>query len=398
MKTLLATLGLGALLAAGAATPAPAAAADAKDDGKPEAKAAGKEAPPPRIQLAILLDTSGSMSGLIDQAKSQLWKVVNEFISANKGGRRPQLEVALYEYGKDSLRADEGYIRRILPLTTDLDKVSEELFALRTNGGQEYCGWVIGQAVKELAWSDAAGDYKVIFIAGNEPFTQGRVDYRESCKAAASKGIVVNTIHCGGEAEGVNGKWKDGALLADGTYSFIDHNRAVVHIAAPQDARIAELGAKLNDTYVPYGKAGAESYARQSEQDLNAAKMSSGSSFQRSVTKANAQYVNPGWDLVDAVSQNQVKLAEVEEADLPENMKKMNAAERQTFVDSKLQERKQIQKEINALNLERQKHVDAETKKLADAKGVKTLDAAMSESLRAQAARKEFSFEAPKAP
>ena len=38
-----------------------------------------------------------------------------------------------------------------------------------------------------------------IFIAGNEPFTQGPVNYAESCKAAITKGIIVNTIHCGGE-------------------------------------------------------------------------------------------------------------------------------------------------------------------------------------------------------
>jgi hypothetical protein len=398
MKTLLAILGLGALFAtAAAADPIPPEKEMPKAAAEPEAKRDAKEAPLPRIQLAILLDTSNSMDGLIEQAKGQLWKVVNEFISANKGGRRPQLEVALYEYGKASLPAETGYIRRILPLTTDLDKVSEELFALKTNGGDEYCGWVIGQAVKELSWSDAPGDYKVIFIAGNEPFTQGKVDYRESCKAAAGRGITVNTIHCGTEAEGVNGKWKDGAVLADGTYSFIDHNRAVVNIVAPQDKKIAELGAKLNETYVAYGKAGEEASTRQKVQDANAAKTSSGSFIQRSVTKANPYYVNAGWDLVDAVNQNQVKLAEVKEADLPENMRRMNAAERQAFVDGKLQERRRIQNDINALNLERQKHVDAEMKKQADAKGVKTLDAAMSDSLRAQAARKEFTIEAPKA-
>ena len=164
--------------------------------------ASPREIEKPLVQIAILLDTSGSMQGLIEQAKSQLWKICNEFIKARQDGVAPEIQVALYEYGKDSLSQNSGWIRQIQPLTQDLDKISEELFALKTNGGQEYCGWVIKDAVNELAWSPRSDVYKVIFIAGNEPFTQGPVNYAESCKAAITKGIIVNTIHCGGEMEG----------------------------------------------------------------------------------------------------------------------------------------------------------------------------------------------------
>ena len=100
-------------------------------------------------------------------------------------------------------------------LTTDLDRVSQELFALTTNGGAEYCGQVIEQASRDLAWSDSDNDLKAIFIAGNEPFTQGPVDYHKSVKNAVAGGITVNTIHCGSEQAGIDGKWKDGALLAE---------------------------------------------------------------------------------------------------------------------------------------------------------------------------------------
>ncbi len=137
--------------------------------------------PKPRVQMAILLDTSGSMSGLIDQARTELWAIVNEFITAKRDGQAPELRVALYEYGKSSLPASEGYIRMIVPLTMDLDKISEELFALKTNGGSEYCGWVIKEATAALQWSGAPEDLKVIFIAGNEPFTQGKVKYQKAC-------------------------------------------------------------------------------------------------------------------------------------------------------------------------------------------------------------------------
>jgi hypothetical protein len=145
----------------------------------------------PKVQLAILLDTSSSMSGLIEQAKTQLWKVVNTFIAARQGGRAPHVEVALYEYGNTGLAAETHWIRRIQPLTRDLDKISEELFSLKTNGGDEYCGEVIRKAAEDLAWDRDPNTYKAIFIAGNEPFTQGPVEPLQACKEAVSKGIVV---------------------------------------------------------------------------------------------------------------------------------------------------------------------------------------------------------------
>ena len=129
MKSILQSLVLGAALALSLFTTSRVRAADASSA--------------PLVQIAILLDTSGSMEGLIEQAKSQLWKIVNEFINAKQNGQRPDLQVALYEYGKSSLSQASGWIRQIVPLTNDLDKISEELFALKTNGGDEYCGSIL---------------------------------------------------------------------------------------------------------------------------------------------------------------------------------------------------------------------------------------------------------------
>ena len=344
----------------------------------------------PLVQIAILLDTSGSMSGLIDQARTELWSIVNEFIFARQKGRQPEVQVALYEYGNNGLSAKTGWIRQIVPLTTDLDSVSEKLFALTTNGGNEYCGWVIREATQNLAWSDSPDDLKVIFIAGNEPFTQGPVDYRETCKAAITKGIVVNTIHCGTERAGVNGQWKDGAVLADGRHLNIDHNSHVVHIPAPQDAEIAALSTRLNDTYVPYGRTGRAAQERQMEQDSNAIKASPQSTIQRAVTKSSANYVNTGWDLVDGVRAGQVDLNAVEDEELPENMREMDAKQRRSYVSAKAAERARIQAKIQQLNEQRSRFIAEETKK--QQKGPQTLGSAVKEVIREQAAKKNYSF------
>ena len=345
----------------------------------------------PLVQIAVLLDTSGSMQGLIEQAKTQLWKLVNEFITAKQDGKTPVVQVALYEYGKDALGSKTHWIRQIQPLTRDLDKVSEELFALTTNGGEEYCGAVIQRATKDLAWDPNPKVYKAIFIAGNEPFTQGPIDSKQSCKDAIAKGIIVNTIHCGGEAQGIAEHWNQGALLADGKYLVIDQNQAIVHIEAPQDAEIVKLNEELNKTYINYGAAAPAAKARQVAQDSNAAaKPESGAQVQRIVSKASANYFNSGWDLVDASKDKSFDITKVKEADLPEEMKKMTVDERKAHLVKKTAEREEIQKKVLTLNKEREAYVATQRKESAKND---TLDTAMVKALRTQAEKKGIAWE-----
>lgn len=346
--------------------------------------------PKPLIQLAILLDTSNSMDGLIDQAKTQLWKIVNEMALAKQQGVSPRLEVALYEYGNDGLPPGESFLRLVVPLSEDLDRISEELFKLKTNGGSEFCGTVIQSATDALKWSKNNNDLKAIFIAGNEPFTQGQVDYKNSCKKAIANGIIVNTIFCGNFQEGVNTQWKDGADLADGKYMNIDSNQIIVEVAAPQDKEIIELGKKLNETYVAYGATGAAAKKRQAEQDVNAASVNDTVMAQRAMTKGSKQYANASWDLVDAEKEGKVDVDKLDENSLPEEMKKMSKDERKKYVETKKKDRADIQAKINRLREERDKYVAEQRKKEA---GEKTLDEAMIDAIRTQAAKKNYKFE-----
>ncbi|MFC2102880.1 VWA domain-containing protein [Bacteroidota bacterium] len=341
------------------------------------------------VQLAILLDTSNSMDGLIDQAKNQLWKIVNEMARSKRDNQSINLYVALYEYGNDNLSADEGYVRLVSQLTSDLDKISDELFKLKTNGGSEYCGTVISEAVKDLKWTESTDELKVIFIAGNEEFTQGMIDYEVSCKDAISKGIIVNTIFCGDYQEGVRTMWKNGADIADGKYMNINQDQEIVHIEAPQDQELIELGSKLNETYIGYGSYGDEYKLRQSEQDDNAGNLAPEVLVERTVTKSGKHYKNESWDLVDAEKEGSVKIEELEEEELPEEMKSMTIEERKAFVEKKAIDREEIQKRINKLDQERRKYI---ADKLADGND-NTLDAALIKIIRGQAASKNYEFE-----
>lgn len=345
--------------------------------------------PAPRIQLAVLLDTSGSMDGLIDQARSRIWKIVNELATARRQGRVPRLQVALYEYGQSSIPAAQGYLRCVVPLSADLDRVSEELFRLRTNGGDEYCGQVIREAARGLEWSPGTGDLKLIVIAGNEPFSQGGVDYRSACGEAVRRGIVVNTIFCGPREEGVRTGWKEGADLADGQYAAIDADNAPPPPSAPQDAEIARLGRELNATYVAYGRQGTSGKRRQEAQDANAAAVGGAFMTERAAAKAAPMYDSSSWDLVDAEKKGLVRLEELAKDELPREMKEMSVAQRREYVASMQKKREEMRRKVSALNAERELYLRGQRRSQAAAGG---LDDAVIGALRRQAEQKGYVF------
>lgn len=328
-------------------------------------QAKDKSGPAPRAQLALLLDTSNSMDGLIDQAKTQLWAIVGEFTKMELAGKSPRLEVALYEYGNSGIPASTGFIRQVVPLTDDVDRISEALFALKTNGGDEYCGQVIQVATEQLEWSTARRDLRAIFIAGNEPFTQGQVDYRVACKAAADKGITVSTIHCGDRQTGIATQWEDGAKLADGSYFCINQDHKTYAIAAPQDNELAKLSAELNTTYLPYGVHREEAANRQQAQDANAAKSAASVAAARAGFKASKQYRNSGWDLVDAVAEQRVQLGDLPADQLPDAMKSLDGPARAKYVAEMAKKRETIQAKIRGLTDARDAYLAKERKRLA---------------------------------
>lgn len=345
----------------------------------------------PKIQMAILLDTSSSMDGLIDQTRNQIWSVVNEFSSATKDGITPTLEVALFEYGNDGNSKTVGHVRKLNNFTRELDRVSEGLFSLTTRGGSEYCGYVIKAAVNELQWSQSNNDIKTIFIAGNEAFTQGPVHYSEAIKLAEKNGIAVNTIFAGDFNAGVSAGWEVGAHLAGGDYMSIDANRQVVHIDAPQDKEIARLNSQLNETYIPYGKLGKQSARRQREQDQTNGSISSGLLAKRATSKSSSFYNNSSWDLVDALRDGKVKeadLAKLDKDQLPEKIKDMSTQERKQHIQKQDKLRSELTQEITRLGKSRKQYVAA--KKKEQAKDAPSVSDALSKAVKKQAKEKGF--------
>jgi hypothetical protein len=345
----------------------------------------------PTIQIAILLDTSSSMDGLIDQARSRLWSVVNSLDSATFHGAKPRFEVALYEYGNDGLPAEHGHLRRIVGFTPELDTVSRALFALGTNGGSEYAPLAIDRALDELEWKSGDGVMRVVYVAGNESFEQGPAAWREVVSEARGKGIVVNAIYCGGEQDQDATVWRDAATTAGGRFFAIDKDHVAAYVPAPQDEEIARLGGAINGTYIPYGSDGLAGLENQMEQDDNNAHVGMSSVVDRTITKGSSYYKNPSWDLVDALDGKLVDIEKIDPAALPEGLRGLDADELAAHVAARKAERAAIQARLSELRTERETF-------LADTQGAGTpsaqsLDRAMITALHEHARTSGFTLE-----
>jgi len=339
------------------------------------------------IKVALLLDTSNSMDGLINQAKTQLWEIVNELSYAKCDNENPDLEIALYEYGNDNLSSKEGYIRQVIGFSSDLDEISEKLFALKTNGGNEFCGEVILTSLKQLDWGENKNNLKLLFIAGNEPFTQGKINYKDAATQANEQDVTINTIFCGNYENGISGKWQDGARLTNGEYMTIDHNEQIVHIVSPYDDIIIKLNNQLNSTYIYYGSNGRSKMRLQAVQDSNAAELDEVVVVKRAVSKSSRVYKNATWDLVDAEKEEGFSYSKLDKKTLPVDLQGKTSAEIKKYVSEQRKKRIEIQEKINDLNAKRNKYVAEKNKD--NSKG---LERVMVEAIKKQAKRKNYEW------
>ncbi len=321
----------------------------------------------PKIQAAILLDVSGSMDGLIEQAKAQLWNMVSTMSKAKcSNDVTPQIEIALYEYGRTNNDVAKGYVKQLSGFTNDLDSLSKILFSLKTNGGDEFCGQVIKSSLDELAWDAAPENYKVIFIAGNEDFLQGTIKYTEACEVASKKGVIVNTIYCGPKAQGIAEHWNLLGECGNGSFTNINQNDKIEDIPTPYDSLLITLDGRLNNTYLAYNSFGYSKLQEVVVVDRMNASMSKSAAIKRGKVKGNSNVYNKAsWDLIDAKEKDKNAIAKLDRAALPDSLKRKTNEELEKLVDEKSKQRSATQKQIVELNAKRDAYIAAERVKNA---------------------------------
>lgn len=365
-----------------AAGPAPASLDD-------PAVAAGSDERP-LVQFAIVLDTSGSMEGLLDSARQKLWAITNELALATPA---PRLQVALLTFGNDGHSAERGWVAKHLDFTEDLDAVSELLFSFVTNGGTELVGRALQTAATELAWSAEPESLRFIFIAGNESADQdGQVPFREVAGALVARDITVSSIYCGDAEDPISPAWREVALRGDGHFATIDQNRGTLTIATPYDADLTALGTRLNETYIPYGAAGETGWANQSRQDANANDLNCDAAAGRAMCKATSNYYC-SWDLCDLVREKKIEVSKIVITDLPERLRGLTIAEVIALVDANQAKRTALQGEIRTLDAKRRTFIEAEMAK-RQLSEENAFDRAIRTALCERAARKGLRFPA----
>lgn len=254
----------------------------------------------PKIQVALLLDTSNSMDGLLRQAAHRFWDIINTFTLLEYEQDKPQLQISVFEYGNDNIAHRQGYVRKILGFTHDIDSVSQALFSLKTKGGSEYCGTAIQKAVRQLDWSADSLSLKIMFIAGNEPFNQGAIRFDNAISEAREKQIQLHALYCGTEEKGIKEYWKTAAKIGEGQFFFFDHEQKIKYESTPFDNKIIALNDSLNSTYLPFGDLGKNRKKIQLAEDKNAQNVSDANLVNRIIAKTSIYYQHNQWDAVDA--------------------------------------------------------------------------------------------------
>ena len=337
------------------------------------------------LEMVFVLDTTGSMGGLLDGAKQRIWGIINDVMQKQS---RPRVRVGLVAY-RD---LGDDYVTKITTITEDLDLVYTNLMAYQAGGGgdePENVRKALAEGVKKAGWAQSKkGLAQIVFLVGDAPpqnYAQ-EPDVLTTTAEAVRKNMIVNTIQCG-SVSGTKEIWQNIALRGEGKYFAIAQDGGVQAISTPYDTKLAELAGKIGKTYVAYGNVSTQQInaLRQSSTEVTiAADATMGAQADRAVNKAVNSFSYDG-DLVQDVENQVVKLEDVKADQLPEDLKKLSPAERNKEIEKRIAERKTIRAEILTLSKQRDEYLAAEKKKMNKQDG---FDAAVAKALQEQLLKK----------
>ncbi|HUL82011.1 MAG TPA: vWA domain-containing protein [Gammaproteobacteria bacterium] len=349
---------------------------------------------PKRVQVVFVLDTTGSMGGLIAAAKEKIWSIASTLAQARQA---PEISMGLVAY-RD--RGD-AYVTRVIDLDKDLDSMYAKLMDFRADGGgdsPESVNQALDDATNKISWSQDADTYRVIFLVGDAP---PHMDYQDDVKypvtiaAAAAKGIVVNTIQCGGMRETVQ-PWQEIAALGRGRYFTVDQAGSAVAVTTPFDDKLATLSAELDSTRLYYGSRD-EVKAMESKVEASAALRASASpaaQARRGVFNASESgkaNLLGGKDLVDDVASGRVALDAVPAAELPPSIAALPRAEQEVVVTGNRIKREDVQRQIAELAKDRDAFIKKKVEEAGGAAG--SLDQKIYDAVREQAAKTGLEYD-----
>ncbi|PYL77196.1 MAG: VWA domain-containing protein [Verrucomicrobia bacterium] len=343
----------------------------------------------PRIEVCFVLDTTGSMGGLIEGAKQKIWSIANEMISAKP---TPELKLGLIGY-RD--RGDE-YVVKSFQLTDDIDSIYGHLRDFKAEGGgdePESVNEALAETIEKMPWSQDRKVLKIIFLVGDAPPHLDYADgpkYPELCRIAAKKDLIINTVQCGNIAE-TTPIWKEIAKLSEGSYAAIAQSGGVAVIATPMDDGLARLNKKIGATLIPYGNAALQREVA-AKQAFAESAPASAAADRLSYNAKTGKAVQGRGELLDALANNEVKLDAIDKKDLPKEFQELTKQEMEARIAKTRAERDSLQKEVQDLAKKRDAYIQAENKRLAEAGKGDGFDEKVAETIHQQAERKGINY------
>lgn len=317
-------------------------------DGQPQAAQAR-----PEVEVVFCLDTTGSMSGLIDAAKQKIWAISNQIASGNP---TPRVKIGLVAY-RD--RGD-AYVTKVTDLTDDLDAIHTQLMSFRAQGGGDFpesVNQALHEAVTKISWGKNKKSLKIIFLVGDAPPHMDYADdvkYPETCKLAAGRDIIINTIQCGHHGA-TREHWEKICRLAEGSYVQIDAKGGpIVTVSTPFDTDLAKINTELSRKTLVYGD--------ERRQDAGKKQVEANISLPKSTAADRAAfYANSmrgaSYDLLECLKNKSVKLEDIKKEHLPAELQKLDLKGQRAYLEKLDKERSELNQKARDLDKKRAAYI-----------------------------------------
>ena len=170
----------------------------------------------PAVEVAFVLDTTGSMGGLLEGAKRKIWSIATAIVDSNPDADIRMGLVAYRDIGDD-------YVTKKVELTTDIQDLYANLLELKARGGGDWPESVneaLDVAVNKLQWTTGGDTRRIVFLVGDAP---PHMDYAQDTKypitlsVAKQKDIIVNAV-LAGDARDTERVWRDIAQNGNGRF------------------------------------------------------------------------------------------------------------------------------------------------------------------------------------
>ncbi|MBN2323692.1 MAG: VWA domain-containing protein [Spirochaetes bacterium] len=339
---------------------------------------------PPKVEVVFCLDTTGSMTGLIEGAKQKIWGIANQIIT---GEPKPAIRIGLVGY-RDY---EDAYVTKIFQLDDDLDAVFENLMGFRADGGgdtPEHVNKAVYDAVHSINWSNDGDTLKVVFLVGDCPphmdYDDG-YDYRTVCREAVTQDIIINTVQCGDSGDTVR-FWKDIARRGEGRYAKISQSGGMQHMDTPYDEELVSLSSKLESTVVAFGSAAELEKAEKRSRMVS--EMAPEAACDRAAYKSRDGKIGE-YDLIDAVGSGAVTIEELSDDEIPGEMRGMSSIDKKRYLENKQKERTSIMSQIEKLTVKRSEYI---TDRIKSAESQDSFDETVKQIIAGQAKAKGISY------